>query len=142
MKIKIYLAFFLGFLALSCAKEEIPPALNLAQLERLLTADSSKVWIPVASAAFPACALEDQYKFTLSKQQGQLSKLDIKISDTLCHEVSEDIKGLWKIDTIGRKSFINIYALDTSVYEIDFITASKLQLRDQNQEIKSFTVQQ
>lgn len=141
MKIKIFLIFFLIPLMLSCANDEFPVTLNITQVQRLLTADSSKIWVPVASSAFPSCALEDQYKFTLSKEKDQLSSFTIKRGDIACEGAHQDIDGLWKIDTIRGKNLINLYALDTNSYEIDLITASKLQLKDQNQVIRPFTAQ-
>lgn len=137
MKFHAWIVIFLIPLAFSCTDDDFPVTLQSAQAQRLLTNDSSKVWVPVIGQSFQDCAIDDQYKFTRSRIKDQLGEYWVHPGTILCDGDGE-IKGTWEIIEENGKNQLSIHTSTTDVYQIDLITASQLRLLDNNQEIRTF----
>lgn len=138
MKFKVWLILFIFSLFLSCTDDDYPVTLEVAQAQRLLTNDSSKVWIPVTGAVFSDCATDDQYKFTRSTAKDKLGEYTVHPGAALCENESET-KGTWEvIQSDNGANQLRIHTSETNVYQIDLITASQLRILDSNQEVMAF----
>lgn len=142
MKYKTYFLSLMATMAaigfLSCEEEGFPVTLEIGQVERLLTADSNKVWIPVEGPAFSPCALDNQYRFSVPAKKNTLGSFDLTDGALVCSDgIDTEQRGSWAIDTSEAVNQLIIYAQDTSTYEIDLITATKLQIKA-NQKTRVF----
>ena len=137
MKFHAWIAVCLLPFALSCTDDDYPVTLEITQAQRLLTNDSSKVWLPVMGSAFPDCAADDQYKFTRSIAKDQPGEYSVHPGTILCNGVGE-IKGTWEVVEENGKNQLRIHTSDTDIYQIDLLTTSQLHLTNNNQETRTF----
>lgn len=135
MKPFAWIAAFLLPLAFSCTDDDYPVTLETAQVQRLLTNDSSKVWVPVSG--FSDCAMDDAHKFTRSRQKDKLGEYWLHPGTILC-EGDKEVKGTWEIIQEGGKNQLKIHTPGTTTYQIELITASKLRLLENGQETRAF----
>jgi len=135
MKLYVWIAALLLPLTFSCTDDEYPVTLELTQVQRLLTNDSSKVWIPVAG--FQDCAMDDEHKFTHSPTKDKLGEYMAHPGTILC-EGNQEIKGTWEIINENGINELRINTSSAEAYQIELITTSKLHLKDNNQETRTF----
>ena len=136
MKFHAWIAALLLLFAFSCTDDDYPVTLEIAQAQRLLTNDSSKVWIPVMDQGSQDCAADDEHKF-IRASANKLGEYSVHPGSIFC-DGEGAIKGTWEVVEGESKHLLRIHISETEVYQIDFITASKLQLLDNNQEVKTF----
>lgn len=135
MKSYAWIAAFLLPLAFSCTDDDYPVTLEAIQVQRLLTNDSSKVWIPVRG--FQDCALDDAHKFTRSTAKDKLGEYLVLSGSILC-EGEGEIKGTWEVVNENGNNTLKIHTPSTESYQITLITASKLRLLNNSQETREF----
>lgn len=129
-----------------CGEEDFQVLLEIPQAERLLTADSSKIWIPEGDS-FQECEFDNRYIFSKTGTGNSIKRVYTEeIGEKTCpgdiideEEGDEDtgdeatVVYSWLIERIGNSNYLTIYHTDTIEYRIDLITASDLTLMQESE---------
>lgn len=117
----------------ACSEDDYPVQLEQAQIERLLTGDTSKTWIPTAPL-IEECELVKRKIFSISG--ASTARVRAYQTDYYSPNCPEEIPpgdsgsetGTWVVTNLGNIFNLSIYHDDTTHFEIKQITAQKLDL--------------
>ena len=132
MKLKVYFVLCLSILIYSCGEDDFPVTLEPAQVERLLTSDSSKIWKPEEGDLFLDCELDNEITFTYTSVKDKLGTYKEERGSNSCSETEEESKeGTFEVTTTtsGINQLTIYFPNDSTIsYNINLITASILEL--------------
>ncbi|MGI9543676.1 MAG: hypothetical protein ACR2MX_10485 [Cyclobacteriaceae bacterium] len=132
--------FAIPLLVFACASDDAPANLEDAELQRLLAADSAKVWQRMSrrengtNTTLPDCEIDNVLIFSLAESSEDTVTINYETGPLLCSGESDSLifQGAWDIFSSDIPEVYDslrlIIAGDTSLRNIDFITSQMLML--------------
>ena len=133
------LVFFTAYMAISCVEPTVPIQMTIPQMERLLTGDTSKVWIMTkrivndTSTLKEPCELDDTLTIIKTATAEGAGNVVFRNGALICTGENDTIFSgsyeLYRDDSLGLNFFrIITPANDTLLKELKLLTSTQLEI--------------